>query len=157
MTEDLYHDAIVAAARRCSGRGELTASGGSATVDNPLCGDRVSIDVSLGTDGIVDVAQRVRGCLLCEAAASLICEHAPGETLARIEEVTASVERLLRDPAAAESEPLWAELSVFRPVRGYKSRHQCVLLPFEALRAAVGEAARALSSRSTGSSIHRPS
>ena len=33
----------------------------------------------------------------------------------------------------------WPELEMFRPVGGVKSRHECVLLPFEALCAALDE------------------
>ena len=79
----------------------------------------------------------VRGCLLCEAAAVLIAEHAP-----KLE-----IEALLRageeiGPALAEGSPFpWPGLEMFAPVRGVKSRRRCVTLPFEALAAALGACA----------------
>ncbi|MBI3451654.1 MAG: hypothetical protein HY057_02255 [Rhodospirillales bacterium] len=33
----------------------------------------------------------------------------------------------------------WAGLSIFAPVAAYKSRHDCVLLPFDALERALSE------------------
>jgi hypothetical protein len=33
----------------------------------------------------------------------------------------------------------WPELEMFRPVSGVKSRHECVLLPFDALREALDQ------------------
>lgn len=35
----------------------------------------------------------------------------------------------------------WPELEMFAPVRGVKSRHRCVELPFEALHVALGSCA----------------
>jgi len=52
--EDLYHEALVRLAREAVGAGALPAPAGgtltaalhgSATVDNPLCGDRVTMEV----------------------------------------------------------------------------------------------------------------
>ena len=155
----LYHDAIIAAARRASGHGRLESPHGSATVDNPLCGDRVTLDVALGPRGrdvpaspprpmprppldprecdapgcVARIGHVVRGCLLCEAVAVLIAEQAPG----------LDVEALLRTgeeigPALAEGLPFpWPELEMFAPVRDVKSRHRCVGLPFEALGTAL--------------------
>jgi NifU-like protein involved in Fe-S cluster formation len=36
----------------------------------------------------------------------------------------------------------WPDLAAFEPVRDAKSRHECVLLPFEALEQAVKEAVK---------------
>ena len=47
-----------------------TAPTKSARRDNPLCGDRVTIDVRLDDSGkIAEIAHQVRGCLLCQASA----------------------------------------------------------------------------------------
>ncbi|MGH6899045.1 MAG: iron-sulfur cluster assembly scaffold protein, partial [Geminicoccaceae bacterium] len=35
---------------------------------------------------------------------------------------------------------LWPELAAFAPVHAHKSRHECVLLPFEALTRALDQA-----------------
>jgi nitrogen fixation protein NifU and related proteins len=47
MKDDLYHQAILDLARRATGRGRLETPQTSATVDNPLCGDRVTMDLDL--------------------------------------------------------------------------------------------------------------
>jgi NifU-like protein involved in Fe-S cluster formation len=44
---------------------------------------------------------------------------------------------MLRDGARAPG-GAFAELELFSPVREVRSRHACVLLPFEALREALG-------------------
>ena len=124
----------MAAARRASGHGRLAHPHGSATVDNPLCGDRVTVDVELGPPArVARVGHVVRGCLLCEAAAVLIAEQAPERGLEELLHLGIGVEAALRDGAAFP----WPELEMFAPVRGVRSRHRCVGLPFEALAAAL--------------------
>ena len=135
----------MAAARRASGHGRLAHPHGSATADNPLCGDRVTIDVALaplshrekrgpGTRmRVARVGHVVRGCVLCEAAAVLIAEQAPEWGLEELLRVGAGVDAALRDGASFP----WPELEMFAPVRGVRSRHRCVGLPFEALAVAL--------------------
>lgn len=132
MTGDaLYHQALVGLARAARGAGRL-AGAATGSRENPLCGDKVAVDVSLRDGRIAAFAQRTRGCLLCEAAASLLGGAAPGRTPAEVAEARARLEAMLREGGAAPGGP-FAELQVFTPVREVRSRHECVLLPFDAL------------------------
>ncbi len=73
MNDQLYQDRIVALAKAKTGAGRLAAPTKSARRDNPLCGDRVTIDVKLdGAGRIAEIAHQVRGCLLCQASASAL-------------------------------------------------------------------------------------
>lgn len=131
----LYQDAIKSWARAAHGRGHLDHADGAATLDNPLCGDRVAMQVRLDGGRIAALAHDTRGCLLCEAAASLLGQRAPGLDSAGVEVATAAVEGLLKDHAPPPD--AWPELAMFAPAAAYPSRHKCVLLPFRALLAAM--------------------
>ena len=140
MTGDaLYHQTLVGLARAARGAGRLPDAGGSAARDNPLCGDQVAVDVRLANGRIAAFAQRTRGCVLCEAAASLLGGAAPGRTRAEVEGARAGLSEMLREGAPAPGGP-FAELEVFAPVREVRSRHECVLLPFDALLDALSRA-----------------
>ena len=136
MSDELYHAELVARAHAGRTRGRLAKPERSATLDNPLCGDRVTLDIALKGDRISAVGHHVRGCLLCEASAETIARQATGKTRAEIAEATAAVAALLKDGAPAP-EGDWASLAVFQPVHRVKSRQECVLLPFEALAKAL--------------------
>ena len=136
MTDALYHAELVARAHAGRKRGRLAKPERSATLDNPLCGDRVTLDIALAGDRISAVGHQVRGCLLCEAAAETIARQATGKTRGEIAEATAAIAALLKDGAPAP-EGDWASLAAFQPVRKVKSRQDCVLLPFEALAKAL--------------------
>jgi nitrogen fixation NifU-like protein len=138
MSDELYHQAILELAKKARHARRLEAPQASVTVDNPLCGDRVTLDLNLADGRVHEVGHRVRGCLLCQAAAAAIGERAPGET----PESLRAVARDLGDAIASAPEAagrLWPELAAFAPVHAHKSRHECVLLPFEALTQALDE------------------
>jgi nitrogen fixation protein NifU and related proteins len=138
MKDDLYHQAIVALARQAAGAARLEAPQASATVDNPLCGDRVTIDLALADGRVQAVGHKVRGCMLCQAAAAAIVARAPGETAAALHEIAGRLDQAIRkDPAGLAS--LWPELQAFAPVHRHKSRQDCVLLPFKALVRALDQ------------------
>jgi nitrogen fixation NifU-like protein len=137
--EDLYHEAMMRLAREQWGAGRLEAPAGVATLDSPLCGDRVTVEVRLAGGRVEALAHRVLGCVLCQASASLLGRGAAGRTPAEVEEARRGLEALLRQGAPIGEEPIGG-LSVFAPVRAVPSRHSCVLLPFDALRAAIAGA-----------------
>ena len=134
MNDQLYQERIVALAKARTGAGKLQSPTRSARRDNPLCGDRVTIDVRLGEDGrIAEIAHQVRGCLLCQASASALASVAVGRDKAGIAEIRHEAEKAIGRETGNPHEPFIA----FAPVRAYKARQECVLLPFEALQDAL--------------------
>ncbi len=135
----LYQDKILTLAKAAKSRSRLETPDHSARVDNPLCGDRVTVDLAMN-DGahISEYGHKVQGCSLCEAASevigALVDEEGSGMTGAEIAEVKDGLARYLSGHA---DRPPWTSLSVFEPVRDFKSRHKCVLLPFEAVEKAL--------------------
>ena len=89
---------------------------------NPLCGDRVRIEVSIGADGTI-AAARFQGdlCMIAKAASSLLTEMIAGLPIDGIEDFP---ERRLLEALEAEIQP---------------ARLKCALLPLEALRSGVAE------------------
>lgn len=139
MSDELYQRSIVDLARAGHGSGRLDAPQASVVVDNPLCGDRITLELSLSGGRVSGLAHKARGCLLCQAAASAIGRRAPGESPAALRELARRLtDMVARDPAATAG--LWPELRAFAPVHRHRSRHDCVLLPFQALRRALERA-----------------
>lgn len=141
MSDQLYHEHLVALARTAGADDKLDRPHGAATRDNPLCGDKVTVEVRLAGDRVERLAQRARGCILCRAASAAIAAHAEGMRVAELRAAARSVARLLTDNPPPD--PPWPELAAFQPARGYPSRHGCVLLPFDGLVAALADAERA--------------
>ena len=155
--DSLYQDAIKQFAQAAHGHGTLENATGEAKLNNPLCGDRVRMQVALDAGRIAAIAHETKGCLLCRAAASLLGARAAGMDAAAVEVVSDELDAMLKDSAPIPV--AWPELAMFVPARAHASRHRCVLLPFRALQAAMANVPegthRAGAGRSGGFAEHR--
>ena len=130
MIDQLYQEAILNHAKAAIGDGPLSMPTGTAMVDNPLCGDRVTVEISLDGDHITEIGHKVRGCLLCQASASILAKSLPGKSIHDLKSLSEAVSTMIRH--GGDTPDGWPDLSAFEPVHGVRSRHECVLLPFEA-------------------------
>lgn len=135
MSAELYQQAIKALAQAAHGAGRLPAASASAKLDNPLCGDRITLDVEVEGGKIIAIGHDTRGCLLCRAAASWLGQAAPGATREQMAVAHAELLALLKH--AHGTSAIRESLLPFSPVHEHKSRHGCVLLPFQALEQAL--------------------
>lgn len=136
MNDALYDRAIKDLAHSAHGSGRLATPNRRARLDNPLCGDRIEIELKLTDDGLLaELAHRTKGCLLCRASASIVALHAPGCDAAEIEAIGAGLTAMLA--SGGQPPTVWTELGLFLPVRHHPSRHGCVLLPIRALQMAL--------------------
>jgi nitrogen fixation NifU-like protein len=133
MLEKLYQEQIIALSRQSKNRVAISNPGLTARIDNPLCGDRVTIDLELKTDIIENIGVTVRGCALCEAASEVLAINASQKNFLAIQDAETGLRNYL---SGHTDKPPWAQLSVFEPVKDVTSRHECVLLPFVAIRKA---------------------
>lgn len=138
MSSDLYHTELVARARAAFGEGRIAAAAASITLDNPLCGDRVTLDLERSNGSVKAIGHEVKGCLLCAAAAATIAEFAQNRSPADLRDMAAAAAALMKDGTTVPEK--FAGLRVFSPVHASKSRRDCVLLPFEALGKALDAA-----------------
>jgi nitrogen fixation NifU-like protein len=139
--DELYQATIVEHDRAPRNWGTLPDPSHAATVDNPLCGDVVTVHARIA-DGIVrDIACDGRGCALSRAAASIMSTMVRDRSLDDVRQLTAAFEQLVRaQPDAPLPDPSDAlgELRAFAGVRRFRSRRECALLPFRALQRALG-------------------
>ena len=112
----LYSEKLLDHFRRPRNYGALTDPDISYESFNPLCGDRIRIELKIENTSVIDVRFRGDGCAISIAAASLLTEIL-----------------LNTDPNKISDDQLIAALeSDIKP-----ARIQCALLPLEALRAGL--------------------
>ena len=58
------------------------------TKRNPTCGDEVTLTLVIERDHIIEAWQTVRGCLLCRASASILCEKLQGMSMESVRILT---------------------------------------------------------------------
>jgi nitrogen fixation NifU-like protein len=111
------------------GAGRLESAKRRATIDNPLCGDRATVEIILANGRVVSLRHSVKGCLRCTAAASVLGLRAPNQPREALVANAAALDAMLDagKPRPADARP---ELAAFQPVACHKSRFDCVKLPF---------------------------
>jgi nitrogen fixation NifU-like protein len=129
--DDLYQAEIVARAKSGAGDCRIEPHDARATVDNPLCGDRVTLDLTIADGLIATLGHRTRGCALCQAAAETLRRCAPGMSPSEAPARRAALAAFL---AGHQDLPdRLSDFAAFAPVRSHPSRQGCVLLPLDAL------------------------
>jgi nitrogen fixation protein NifU and related proteins len=135
--DELYQATIVDHDRAPRNHGRLAGATHDATVDNPLCGDVITVQARIAGDTVQDIAFEGRGCALSRAAASIMTTLVQGRTPDAARRLAAAFEHFVQTaPDAAIPEKL-GELRAFAGVRQFRSRRVCALLAFRALMHAL--------------------
>ena len=83
--DDLYRDYILEHSRRPHNFGVIEDPSASFEGSNPLCGDRITLQIRVH-DGVVDrIGFTGRGCAISQASASLLTDEIMGKPLAEAE------------------------------------------------------------------------
>jgi nitrogen fixation NifU-like protein len=86
--DDLYRDFILDHYRHPRNAGTLEKPDATFEDNNPLCGDRIRMDVRIAGDRIEDVRFDGRGCAISQASASLLTEAVKGKTVAEVQQLS---------------------------------------------------------------------
>ena len=127
MTDDpLYRRELLRLAADATGAGHLPEPHAMATAHNPVCGDRVTVELALANGHITALAHATRACVLTQASAALLADAAPGQDQAGLSALAQDVRAFLNGATPPPG------FGVFDGVVSHAGRHVCVLLPFEA-------------------------
>jgi nitrogen fixation NifU-like protein len=138
---ELYQDIILDHGRHPRNFRKIEQPTHLAHGHNPLCGDRVTVYLSLDGDHIADVAFEGRGCAISTAAASLMTEVLKGKTLEDARALFMHFRARVTGGDPAElPEPLAEEADRLEPLTGvkaYPARVKCATLSWHAFEAAL--------------------
>jgi nitrogen fixation NifU-like protein len=133
LGDPLYRKDLLRLAAAATGAGRLPAPDTSATAHNPVCGDRVTVDLVLEEGRIAALGHHTHACVLAQASAAILAEAAIGLDRAGLTALGAAVGAMLKS-GAPPPRPAYA---AFDGVATHAGRHKCVLLPIEAAAAAL--------------------
>lgn len=136
MSEPLYTVDILRLAASIPHLGPLDGAHGEAEVRSPTCGSIVSVQVNLDEDGrVTGLGQLVEACAFGQASAALMGAHAIGRKTVEIELAMAAFAAWL--DGSRDDPGDWPGLEALAPARSRRGRHGAMLLPFQALSAAI--------------------
>lgn len=133
---DLYQEVILDHNRRPRNRREMPEATHSASGDNPLCGDCVTVYLLVEDGKIVDASFVGIGCAISTASASILTEAVRGMTPS---EAKAHFDRFHRGVTGREDDPGLGEAVALLGVREFPMRVKCATLAWHALEAALAD------------------
>ena len=135
--QSLYQEVLLDHYRKPRHFGPLGHATGRAEGHNPLCGDRVTIEVGVDGDRLAEIGFQGTGCAISIASASLMSEAVAGLALAEVEALSARFRAALTSTAAGGDAGELGKLAALVGVREFPMRVKCATLAWHALTAAL--------------------
>ncbi|MBL0169760.1 MAG: SUF system NifU family Fe-S cluster assembly protein [Gemmatimonadaceae bacterium] len=135
----MYQEQLLAEYRAPSNRRDMPDATARAERSNPVCGDALCLMVRVVDGQLADISFTGHGCSLATASASLLTQTAWRRGISDGMSMVAAVEAMLSGVDVLEALP--AALSPLQGVTPFPGRHGCVMLPWLALRDALGPSA----------------
>jgi nitrogen fixation NifU-like protein len=151
---DLYQEVILDHNRRPHNFRAIDAASAKQEGYNPLCGDRLTLYLTLDGEVIKDAAFQGSGCAISKASASLMTDAVKGKTVAEARALFDAFHAMITSDPTTPLPELSAEaqsakvdlgkLSVFAGVREYPTRIKCASLAWHTMKAAVAHPSTSL-------------
>ena len=137
--QQLYQQLILDHAREKHGYGELPDPvTGTSHQYNPLCGDEVTLQVSVGPAGIAALAWTGDGCSISQASTSVLHDLVVGRRVTDALDVLDSFREMVRSRGTVEpDEAVLGDGVAFAGVGRHANRVKCAMLGWTALEDAL--------------------
>ena len=135
MSDPLYKKELLRLAADAHGAGRLPGASATGHAHNPVCGDKVVIDLVLENGRVAEIRQEAKACVLAQASASILGKSLKGAERRDVETLQRAVAAMLESHGPVPATP-FEDYAAFHAALAYPSRHACVLLPIEAVLAA---------------------
>jgi nitrogen fixation NifU-like protein len=133
---DLYQELILDHQKNPRNYGELPGANHHADGFNPLCGDKIALDLKVSTQGVIeDIKFKGSGCAISKASASLMTTALKGKGAAEADRLFHQFHDMVM--GRSDKVPELGKLKVFAGVREYPARVKCASLAWHTLEAAL--------------------
>jgi len=131
----LYQDLIMEHHSHPRNFGCLEQPSCSAEGFNPVCGDRVRVDLKINAENeIIDQKFSGEGCSICMASASMMTEEIEGRKLSEASQMIQKFRNVMQDKSPSDIE---GDLEALMGVKRFPVRIKCALLPWTTLKQAI--------------------
>ncbi|MBS0286675.1 MAG: SUF system NifU family Fe-S cluster assembly protein [Proteobacteria bacterium] len=134
---ELYHELILDHCRHPRCYGSLVNPTHEAHGVNPFCGDDVALALVIDNhQHIKEIQFTGKGCAICMASSSLMCEHLKNHSVSEALELFTLFSSLFHEGASSQNDKL-GKTQMLANVKAYPMRVKCVTLPWHTLKAAL--------------------
>lgn len=142
--EELYREVILDHYRNPRNQGHIDAPDATAQGVNPLCGDEISIDLTVADGVVTGVAVDGQGCSISQSSASMMTEAIKGKRREEIDALVAKFRTMMSidesdDPGLDPERPgaVLGDIEALQGVRKYPVRIKCASLAWNTLLEAL--------------------
>ena len=132
----LYQEVILDHNKKPRNYGTLEHPSHQAQGHNPLCGDHISVALTLAGDTIDQIAFHGESCAICKASASMMTAAVKGKTQADAQALSQQFLAMATGKLDLDQPNQIGRLAVFAGVRDLPTRVKCAILPWHTLQAA---------------------
>jgi nitrogen fixation protein NifU and related proteins len=133
----LYQELILDHYRRPRNKGVLEGATHSVSLNNPLCGDEIDLQLRVDGDVIRDVRFVGRGCSISQASASMMTQLLKERTVPQAIALAERMGAMMQGDESAAKEKSLGDLRALAGVAKFPVRIKCALLPWNALTDAM--------------------
>lgn len=133
----LYQELILDHYRRPRNKGTLDDATHTVSLNNPLCGDEIDLQLRVDGDVIKDVRFIGRGCSISQASASMMTQLLKDKSIPQAVALAERMSAMMQGEDAAARDKALGELRALAGVSKFPVRIKCALLPWNALTDAV--------------------
>jgi nitrogen fixation NifU-like protein len=132
----LYQEVILDHNKKPRNYGTLEHPSHQAQGHNPLCGDHISVALTLAGDTIEQVAFEGESCAICKASASMMTAAIKGKKQADAQALSQEFLAMATGKLDLNQPNQIGRLAVFSGVCDLPTRVKCAILPWHTLQAA---------------------
>lgn len=142
LSDELYRETILDHYHHPRNRGKIEDPGVTIEGVNPLCGDELTMYLTVKDGSIEDLKIEAKGCSISMASGSMMSEAVQGQKLEKVEEVVELFKQMMLDKTKEVELPEdLEELGALQGVKKYPVRIKCALLPWNTLLQGIQQSA----------------
>ncbi len=135
---ELYQQVILDHNKKPRNFRKLENANHSAEGFNPLCGDQLTVYLSLEDDAVKEITFEGSGCAISKAAASMMTQAVKGKSKQEAEQLFSEFHGMVTGKLDEETAPNGlGNLKIFSGVREFPVRVKCASLPWHTMHAAL--------------------
>ena len=134
---ELYQELILDHYRRPRNKGTLAEPTYSVSLNNPLCGDEIDLQLKVEGELIREVRFIGRGCSISQASASMMTQLLKERSVTEALALAGRMSAMMQGDETAARDKTLGELRALAGVAKFPVRIKCALLPWNALTEAV--------------------
>ncbi len=138
--DEVYQELILDHYKRPRCRGVLLNPDRTVDLNNPLCGDQISLTLKFEGDVISEIAFEGHGCSISQATASIMAELLRGKTKEEARRLSSLFRKMIKSEVEGDALNDLGDALALEGVKRHSARIKCALLAWDCIDRGIAEA-----------------